>query len=138
MEGSEFMFSVEGTIVSGLNEATEFMKKEVYKKQYLEKLGFMPYMGTLNIKLKNNITLDIENELAPYLKKINGDDELGDVFFLNAVLYTKNNENIKKGAILFPTKTIYKTDTLEFITEEKLKDTINLVDGSHVSIKIET
>ena len=132
------MFSVEGTIVSGLNEATEFMKKEVYKKQYLEKLGFMPYMGTLNIKLKNNITLDIENELAPYLKKINGDDELGDVFFLNAVLYTKNNENIKKGAILFPTKTIYKTDTLEFITEEKLKDTINLVDGSHVSIKIET
>ena len=132
------MFSVEGTIVSGLNEATEFMKKEVYKKQYLEKLGFMPYMGTLNIKLKNNITPDIENELAPYLKKINGDDELGDVFFLNAVLYTKNNENIKKGAILFPTKTIYKTDTLEFITEEKLKDTINLVDGSHVSIKIET
>ena len=132
------MFSVEGTIVSGLNEATEFMKKEVYKKQYLEKLGFMPYMGTLNIKLKNNIIPDIENELAPYLKKINGDDELGDVFFLNAVLYTKNNENIKKGAILFPTKTIYKTDTLEFITEEKLKDTINLVDGSHVSIKIET
>ncbi|MBE6493521.1 MAG: DUF120 domain-containing protein [Methanosphaera stadtmanae] len=131
------MFSIKGTVSSGMNKASNFMNKDVYKKQYSEKLGFIPYTGTLNIKLKNNVTLDIENELKPYLKKIEGDEKFGDVFFLDAVLQPENININKKGAILFPVKTIYKTDTLEFISDEKLRDRFSLVDGDQVIIKID-
>lgn len=130
------MFSIKGTVSSGMNKASNFMNKEVYKKQYLDKLGFIPYIGTLNIKLNNNVTLDIENELKPYLKKIEGNEKFGDVFFLNASLQPENSNITKNGAILFPVKTVYKTDTLEFISDEKLRDSINLIDGDSVIIKI--
>ena len=113
------------------------MNKDVYKKQYLEKLGFIPYIGTLNIKLNNDVTLDIENDLKPYLNIIEGDEKFGDVFFLKAILQPENTNINKKGAILFPVKTIYNTDTLEFISDEKLRNSLNLIDGDSVIIKIE-
>lgn len=131
------MFSIKGTVSSGLNKASNFMNKDVYKKQYLEKLGFIPYIGTLNIKLNNNVTLDIENDLKPYLNIIEGDEKFGDVFFLKAILQPENTNINKKGAILFPVKTIYNTDTLEFISDEKLRNSLNLIDGDSVIIKIE-
>ncbi|WP_455646091.1 DUF120 domain-containing protein [Methanosphaera sp.] len=130
------MALLEGTVHSGLQKASKFMEKSVYKEQYPNKLGFEPYPGTLNVKLKNNITLDIENKLAPQLKKIEGNEQFGDVFFLEASLSIKENTINKKGAILFPVKTVYKTDTLEFICEEKLRDTLNLKDGSTVILEI--
>ena len=95
------MFSIKGTVSSGLNKASNFMNKDVYKKQYLEKLGFIPYIGTLNIKLNNDVTLDIENDLKPYLNIIEGDEKFGDVFFLKAILQPENTNINKKGAILF-------------------------------------
>ena len=65
------MLSFEGKVSSGLQKAGQFMEKEVYKKQYLDKLGFIPYHGTLNIKLSNNITLNLDN-LHDKLKRIHG------------------------------------------------------------------
>lgn len=130
------MLFLEGTITSGLHEAGDFIEKKIYKKQYKRKLGFIPYSGTLNIKLKNNITLDIEDQLVNKLKKINGEGNLGDVFFLEASISTKDNKINKKGAVLFPVKTIYTTNTLEFVAEEKLRDTMHLKDGDEITLKI--
>ena len=120
------MLSFEGKVSSGLQKARQFMEKEVYKKQYLDKLGFIPYHGTLNIKLSNNITLNLDN-LHDKLKRIHGNGSFGDVLFLEAYLST----------ILFPVKTVYDTDTLEYVSSEKLRDTLNLKDGDKVIIKIE-
>lgn len=130
------MKEIEGIVTSGLQEAGEFIEKEVYHKQYMDKLGFIPYKGTLNIKLKNDITLDINDKLSEKLKKIDGDETLGDVYFLYAVLTNKNKTITKEGAILFPVKTVYTTNTLEFISHEKLRETMNLKDGTTVILEI--
>ncbi|MGN1321030.1 MAG: DUF120 domain-containing protein [Methanosphaera sp.] len=42
----------------------------------------------------------------------------------------------KEGAILFPVKTVYTTNTLEFISHEKLRETMNLKDGTTVILEI--
>ena len=130
------MLSFEGKVSSGLQKAGQFMEKEVYKKQYLDKLGFIPYHGTLNIKLSNNITLNLDN-LHDKLKRIHGNGSFGDVLFLEAYLSTIDEKITKKGVILFPVKTVYDTDTLEYVSSEKLRDTLNLKDGDKVIIKIE-
>lgn len=130
------MIYLEGVVTSGMQKAGKFIELDVYKKQYNHKLGFIPYPGTLNIKLQNNIEVDIENEYADKLKKINGSGKYGDVFFLFASITTKDNRITKKGAILFPVRSVYTTDTLEFICEDNLRKTMNIKNGDVVVIKI--
>src|SRR5512139_2120517 len=42
--------TLEGTVFTGLGEGAYYTQKEHYKIQFVEKLGFEPYPGTLNLK----------------------------------------------------------------------------------------
>ena len=125
------MLKFKGKITSGLNRASSFMKKEIYTQQYQEKLGYNPFYGTLNITLENNLHLDINGKFKKDLKIIHGD-----VFFLNAIITNPKNNISKKGDILFPTKTVYSFNTLEFVSDEKLRDTMLLDDEDSVTIEL--
>lgn len=130
------MLNFEGTVTSGLKKAGTFMQKDTYKKQYQEKLGFIPYNGTLNIKLKSDFEINLKEKFNDKLKIIEGDEKLGDVYFLDATISTKNKQISKKGAILFPTKTVHKFDTIEFVSPEKLRQSMQVKDNSEVIINI--
>ncbi|WP_303235039.1 DUF120 domain-containing protein [Methanosphaera cuniculi] len=129
------MIYLEGVVSSGMQKASKFIELPVYKKQYEHKLGFTPYPGTLNIKLQNDIEVDVEDEYANKLQKISGEGKYGDVFFLFASLSTKDNTKTKKGAILFPVRSVYTTDTLEFVCEDNLRKTMDLKNGDVVVLK---
>ena len=128
------MLKFEGIVTSGLGKAGTFIKKDTYQKQYQNKLVFKPFAGTLNVKLKSNVEINLKEKYIDNLKIIKGNDKLGDVYFLKAKI--SNNELTKNGAILFPTKTVHKMDTIEFVAEEKLRETMNLKDKSKVNITI--
>ncbi|MCI5867590.1 MAG: DUF120 domain-containing protein [Methanosphaera sp.] len=130
------MLNFEGVISSGLQKAGDFIKLDVYKSQYEEKLGFMPFAGTLNIKLKDDIEIDIENEHSGNLQKIDGNDDYGDVFFLFAQITDLKNNITKSGAILFPIKSVYTTNTLEFVCEDNLRQCMDLEDDDEVILEI--
>ncbi|MBR0472072.1 MAG: CTP-dependent riboflavin kinase [Methanosphaera sp.] len=130
------MINFEGKVTSGLGKAGNFMQKDTYKKQYKNKLGFEPYPGTLNIKLNKDIEINLKEEYNNELKIIEGDENLGDVYFLKARISDLKKISSKKGAILFPTKTVHKFNTIEFIADEKLRDTMELKDNSKVNITI--
>lgn len=130
------MQKFKGKITSGLNQASEFMKKDIYTKQYLEKLGYTPYYGTLNITLEDNIHLDVNGKFKDDLKIIHGNSEYGDVFFLNAKITNPKNNISKTGDILFPTKTVYTFNTLEFVADEKLRESLLVDDDDCVIIEL--
>jgi CTP-dependent riboflavin kinase len=46
--------TLEGTVFTGLGEGAYYISKETYLKQLTEKLGFEPYLGTLNLKLSSD------------------------------------------------------------------------------------
>ena len=54
---------VEGTIFSGLGEGAYYVTKSFYRKQFVNKLGFEPYPGTLNLKLSRENTAKVQKEL---------------------------------------------------------------------------
>ena len=54
-----YVIKIQGRVFSGLNEGTYYMSQNGYKKQFKQKLGFIPYPGTLNLKLISNT--DIKN-----------------------------------------------------------------------------
>lgn len=130
------MLNFEGTVISGLKKASIFMQKDTYKKQYYSKLGFMPFNGTLNVKLDDDVEINLKEKYNSQLKIIEGDDNLGDVYFLDATVSTIDQKISKKGAILFPIKTVHKIDTIEFVASEKLRETMDLSDNSKVIISI--
>jgi riboflavin kinase len=131
------MLNFVGVVTSGLQKAGMFMKKDTYRQQYQEKLGFIPYNGTLNVKLKNDVEINLKEKFNDKLKIIKGNENLGDVYFLEAEIYTLNKEVSEKGAILFPTKTVHKIDTIEFVAKNRLREKMNLKDNTQVIVSID-
>ena len=44
---------ITGTLFSGLGEGAYYISLPGYKKQFISKLGFKPYPGTLNLKISD-------------------------------------------------------------------------------------
>ena len=54
LEGEEAeTVTFEGTIVSGLFQGAYYVSKDGYREQIQKKLGFDPFPGTLNVKIKD-------------------------------------------------------------------------------------
>jgi len=51
LEEAPTTINMEGTVFSGLGEGAYYMSLDGYKEQFVKKLGFSPYPGTLNIRL---------------------------------------------------------------------------------------
>jgi len=122
---------IKGIITSGMGKGTYFMSQKFYIKQFIEKLGFKPFIGTLNIKIEPKeiaCIMEIPNDKFGI---IHGEGKFGDVKYVKAIL-----NNITEGAIVFPAKTKHTEDVIEFISHKNLREYLNLKDGTQVSVKI--
>ncbi|GAB4307210.1 MAG: DUF120 domain-containing protein [Methanobacteriaceae archaeon] len=120
---------VKGIVVSGYGEGAYFMGLDIYQNQFLEKLGFKPYKGTLNIEISEetlSILKTIPKEIYGIIK---GSGSYGDVKFLKAYL----NQKVL-GAVIFPKKTHHPQNLLEFVAPTNLRQELNINDGDSVTI----
>ena len=121
---------IDGEVATGLGKGSYFLSRDFYKNEFERKLGFIPFPGTLNIvvdeKYQDEIR-DIKNSCQNIIKPHN---EFGAAKYIEATL----NDKIK-GAIVFPAKTIHEENYLEFISENKVRDELDLTDGDIVSLE---
>jgi riboflavin kinase len=110
-----------------------FVTQENYKQQFIKKIGYIPYDGTLNIKIKNE---DISN----ILKKTNGTiikrfrekkRKFGQVKCLPCTLF--KDKKMAEGTVVVPEKSLY-TDIIEIIAPCNLRKKLNLTDGDIIEI----
>lgn len=120
-----------GTVTTGLGKAAYFLGQDFYKNQFREKLGFIPYPGTLNIIVEDDLLENIKHMKNNCPNIIKPDQEFGAVKYISAKL-----ENQVNGAIVFPAKTVHDENYLEFIAEDNLRDKLNLSDGDVVTLDI--
>ena len=123
---------IKGIVISGQGKGAYFMSKSFYKTQFLEKLNFKPFPGTLNLKISNNKIDTIQSIKKDKLEKIKGEGDFGDVLLIKATL---NND--VRGAVVFPKKTTHGENILEFITSINIKETLGIKDGDEVKISLE-
>ncbi|MCP8316290.1 MAG: DUF120 domain-containing protein, partial [archaeon] len=57
---------IEGELFSGLEEGAYYVSLENYRRQFIDKLGFDPYIGTLNLKLTSSKDRKLRHELEHY------------------------------------------------------------------------
>ncbi|NHJ40726.1 MAG: CTP-dependent riboflavin kinase [Asgard group archaeon] len=131
-----------GEIESGLGEGAWYISQEEYTTQFEEILGFIPFPGTLNLRILN---LDDLKKIAqirqsePYI--IHGFIKKGRQFG-DVMCYKARFEGGAMGAIIVPSRTHHNKDILEAIAPINLRvklaenPNIPLRDGKNVRIEV--
>jgi riboflavin kinase len=130
--------TLEGVVFSGLGEGAYYIKQDGYRKQFIEKLGFDPYPGTLNIKLTSDYDIKTRQELENYPAiEIEGFKNESRTFG-PVKCYPALVNNKAKGALIFAFRTHYDSSVLEIIASQYLRNHLGLKDGQKVKIEIFT
>jgi riboflavin kinase len=130
--------TLEGTVFTGLGEGAYYIAKEYYRKQFIEKLGFDPYLGTLNLKLTTEYDLKTRTELEAYPAiEIQGFKNEDRTFGL-VKCYPATIGNKVKGALISALRSHYDISVVEIIAPVCLRKHLNLKDGHKVKVEVMT
>ncbi len=128
--------TLEGTVFAGLGEGAYYIIKETYKQQFIEKLGFIPYPGTLNLKLTTEYDLKSRNELDAYpaieIQGFKNEDRTFGV----VKCYPATIGNKVKGALIFALRSHYDSSVLEVIAPVCIRKRLKLKDGYKVKVEV--
>jgi riboflavin kinase len=130
--------TLEGTVFSGLGEGAYYIAKEPYRKQFIEKLGFDPYPGTLNLKLTTEYDIKTRNEVESYPAIEIAGFKSEDRTFGPVKCYPVIIENKVKGASISALRSHYDASVLEIIAPVQLRKHLGLKDGHKAKVEVMT
>ena len=132
MKKAEVVF--EGVVFSGLGEGAYYMNQEGYRKQFTEKLGFEPYPGTLNLRVRKEDQEEVRMlEASPFILIegfTDGNRSFGPAKCFHGKFGDKTN-----GALISPVRTHYSGDVVELISSEFLRKALRVKDGDVVKVR---
>ena len=134
----KFPSSIElkGEIISGMGEGAYYMSLKGYTKQFKSKIGYVPFPGTLNVKLYQKEYLEAIQQLDDLDgQKINSFSDGKRTYGWVKCFPAKLNRTINCQLIRLE-RTHYDNSIIELISKNNICNTTNLKLGSKVSIKI--
>lgn len=109
------------------------MGLEWVKRQIRDKIGFEPYVGTLNLKMD-------EEHLSKYYSYLQSRKgiliEPVDGSYYAGKCHRIRINNRVDGAIVVPLVPNYPRDQIEIIAPVNLREALGLVDGSEITIEL--
>lgn len=130
--------TLEGTVFTGLGEGAYYISLESYRKQFMEKLGFDPYPGTLNLKLTTEYDIKARSELEAYPAiEVEGFKNENRTFG-HVKCYPVTLENKVKGALISALRSHYDASVIEVIAPVFLRRHLKLKDGHKVKVEVLT
>jgi riboflavin kinase len=130
--------TLEGVLFTGLGEGAYYTSIDQYRKQFIEKLGFDPYPGTLNLKLTTDYDIKARAELEAYPAiEIEGFKDENRTYG-PVKCYPVIIENKVKGALVSALRSHYDSSVIEVISPIFLRKHLNLKDGHKVKVEVLT
>lgn len=127
----------QGTLFSGMGEGAYYIAQSGYRDQFVSKLGFEPYPGTLNLRVRKEDQEEVRLlEVSPFTLIEgfrNGNRSFGPVKCFRGTIAEKVD-----GALIVPIRTHYSGDVVELISREFLRKTLHIKDGDMVKVRIFT
>ena len=125
---------IEGELISGLGEGRYYVSIPGYVTQFKERLGFEPYPGTLNIRLDSAV---VETRKKAELHGwVDIDGFIADDRTFGSARCIPCRINGYKCAIIVPGRSHYPDDIIEVISEVRLREKMDLKDGSRVKVEV--
>jgi len=136
LEGGEAeVFVFEGTVFSGLFEGAYYIGQRGYRDQIREKLGFDPYPGTLNLRLRE---ADVERrrllERLPAIV-LEGFKDRERAFGAARCYPAVVNDDVE-GALIVAERTSHDLSVMEIISPIYLRRHFGLEDGDTVRVSV--
>ncbi|MCG3215535.1 MAG: CTP-dependent riboflavin kinase [Candidatus Heimdallarchaeota archaeon] len=126
--------TIRGNVFSGLGEGKYYISRTLYMQSFVSKLGYKPYLGTLNLRIQTNDSdrLDLIRGSWPVI--IPGFEEEGRRFG-DVLCYPLTIPKIDaKIAGIIPRRTHYGPNILELISDVCLREVLELDDGDEVTV----
>jgi len=128
-----------GILVSGMGEGKYYMSLEGYRKQFKKKIGYIPYPGTLNIRIFDPLSLENREKIERFgYQFIDGfsDSErtYGWVKCYSAIM----NDNVDiQSDLLILERTHHDKNMLEIIAPVNIKQLMGLKNGDNVKVTLQ-
>ncbi len=118
---------LKGIIITGNSRGKHFINLPWVKEQIKTKLGFVPYIGTLNLKLLN------EKKICQ-LRRAEGIKIEPEKGYYKGKCFKALVMNKVEGAVVLPDVPGYPSDLLEILAPINLRKTLELVDGDIIDL----
>ena len=128
----EFM----GNIISGMGEGAYYMSMKGYTKQFKSKLGYIPFPGTLNVKLKDKKFVEAKRELDAHDGIMIDGFSDGKRTYGWVKCYPAKINNSVDGMLITLERTHYDDSILELISHTNIKKAAKLSKDSQISIRV--
>jgi riboflavin kinase len=122
--------TLNGKVISGEGNGKKYLSLPWVKKQIEEKLGFTPYLGTLNLELSNESMAK-----QKLLEKANALTILPPQGYCAGLVFKACISGTECG-IVIPQVKNYPKSLLEIIAPENLREKFHLNDGKNVAVTV--
>lgn len=124
---------VKGKVVSGTGVGSRFMGLEWVKRQILEKFGFEPYVGTLNLRMDEGTS----SKFQSFTKSRKGIliEPLDEKFCVGKCFRIRIKDRID-GVLVIPLVPNYPHNQIEVIAPVNLREILELEDGDEITVEI--
>lgn len=129
------VYNISGEVTSGIGEGRYYMNIPGYKSQFIQKLGFEPYPGTLNLKLKSSEEIKLRQALQDFEGIAIEGFAYKNRTFGPAKCFRASVEGIE-GAVVIPARSHHGFNSLEVIAPRKIRDAAKLKDGDVVTVRV--
>ena len=117
-----------GKVFSGRGEGTRFLELSWVRQQVKEKLDFIPYHGTLNVRLSEESA-----KRRQLLKRASSMEVCPAEGFCAGKIFQAFLGELK-CAVVVPEVSGYPADVLEIIAPANLREELQLVDGDEITV----
>ncbi len=127
------MLTISGKVIQGAHKAAFFTGQDWVKLQCREKLGFIPFPGTLNLEIKLSVVERLEKMKDGIWQELVPPDQN---FCSSKVLPVSIGK--VKGALILPEAdvNVHGRQVIEILAPVKLRDELGVTDGDMVTVKL--
>ena len=127
---------IKGTLISGMGEGAYYMGLKGYTKQFKSKIGYVPFPGTLNVKIDQKIHQEAIKQFVNLNGiNINSFSDGKRTYGWVKCFPAKINNSVDCNLILLE-RTHHDNSVVELISKLSLRKSVKLKEGSKISIKI--
>lgn len=136
LESVPSTIDLSGVLVAGMGEGKYYMSLKGYTKQFAQKIGYVPFPGTLNVKLDKKEHVESLRQLNNLDgTKIDGFSDGKRTYGWVKCFACKLNDKVDAQLIMLE-RTHHDLSTIELISKFEIRKKLALKSGSPISIKI--